>query len=283
MVKASHAAPRDRNALPADEQEAGSDALGQPAKDSVTKTLPPLELPLRIDVFPWLDLDDLATFARSPYRYAQYSAACNDRYLNRGQKDIFFDALEYPDEEFGALTVGDTPFSSVRGSHIGADDDTARLEASTEVKTAPTNRRTDTKKSDIPKKLSFDEWIAREWTFHDPLWVASKLYDPIPPDTIYIAQDKYRRNILAVFPNGLEIAYGYSESDRYIVNTIYNLEGYAYSQPPPSLGIADIYITHGGLRKIHTSGRQTGVAALYTGAHGLNWERIRALCSLKIL
>jgi hypothetical protein len=44
----------------------GSDALGQPAKDSVTKTLPPLELPLRIDVFPWLDLGDLATFARSP-------------------------------------------------------------------------------------------------------------------------------------------------------------------------------------------------------------------------
>jgi hypothetical protein len=48
-------------------------------------------------------------------RYAQYSAAYDDRYLNRGWKDIFFDALEYPDEEFGTSTVGDTPFSSVRG------------------------------------------------------------------------------------------------------------------------------------------------------------------------
>ena len=94
---------------------------------------------MRIDVFPWLDLDDPATFVQSPCekvilqgiadahanglriddfdkdRYAQYSAAYDDRYLNRGRKDIFSDALEYLDEEFGAPTVSDTPFSSVRG------------------------------------------------------------------------------------------------------------------------------------------------------------------------
>ncbi|KAH0551655.1 hypothetical protein GP486_007126 [Trichoglossum hirsutum] len=325
MVKAGHAAPRDRNAPPADGQEVrgvdnppqllghmgpvvanavGSFAygvreafrspaswfrrvspLGQPPKDTVTKTLPVLELPLRIDVFPWLDLDDPVTFAQSPYEefilrgiadarasglriddfdtgcYAQYSAAYDDRYPNRGQKGIFFDALEYPDNEFGvvyddrylsrgrkdvffdALEYPNDGFGVLmdhdRGPlvngpspHLDADD-AARLEAFAEAETAPPNRRTNAKKSDIPKKLSFDEWIARERTFHDSLWAASRLYEPMPPDTIYIAQDKYRRNILAVFPNGLEIAYGYNESDRYIANTIHNLEEYARSQPPP--------------------------------------------------
>jgi hypothetical protein len=111
--------------------------LGRPAKDSVTKTLPALELPLRVDVFPWLDLDDPAAFAWSPCekfilqgvpdarasglrnddfdksRYEQYSAAYGDRYLNGGRKDIF-GALEYPDRGFfGRLAVSRTPFPRV--------------------------------------------------------------------------------------------------------------------------------------------------------------------------
>jgi len=34
----------------------------------------------------------------------------------------------------------------------------------------------DAKKSDIPKKLSFGEWIARERTFHDSLWARETIY-----------------------------------------------------------------------------------------------------------
>ena len=69
--------------------------------------------------------------------------------------------------------------------------------------------------------------------FHDRLWAISRLFKPIPPDTVYIAQDRRRRNILAVFPNGLEVAYGHEEAERYMANTTYNLQEYARSQPPP--------------------------------------------------
>jgi hypothetical protein len=74
------------------------------------------------------------------------------------------------------------------------------------------------KRKDIPKKLTYDEWIARERAFHDCLWAVSRLYEPIPPDTIFIAQDKHGRNILAVFPNGLKVANGQEEAERYITN-----------------------------------------------------------------
>jgi hypothetical protein len=89
------------------------------------------------------------------------------------------------------------------------------------------------KGKDIPKKLTYDEWITRERAFHDRLWAVNRLYEPIPPDTIYIAQDKLRRNILTVFPNGLEVAYGHEEAERYMANTTCNLQEYARSQPPP--------------------------------------------------
>ncbi|KAI9771915.1 MAG: hypothetical protein M1839_002698 [Geoglossum umbratile] len=89
------------------------------------------------------------------------------------------------------------------------------------------------KRKDIPKKLTHDEWIVRERAFHDRLWAVSRLYEPVPPDTIFIAQDKHGRNILAVFPNGLKVAYGHEEAERYIMNTTYNLRENAQSQPPP--------------------------------------------------
>ncbi|KAH0558486.1 hypothetical protein GP486_004856 [Trichoglossum hirsutum] len=80
--------------------------------------------------------------------------------------------------------------------------------------------------------LIYDEWIARGRAFRDCLWAVSRLYEPIPSDTIFIAQDKHGRNILAVFPNGLKVAYGHEEAERYITNTTHNLQEYAQSQPP---------------------------------------------------
>ncbi|KAI9859113.1 MAG: hypothetical protein M1813_007069 [Trichoglossum hirsutum] len=205
MAKAGRAAPRNRNATPAQEQEVrgvdnppqllghmgsavanavGSFAysvrfrrvspLGQPVKDSITKTLLALVLPLRIDVFPWFDLDD-------------------------------------PDYD-------SSPFVNDLGLYLDADDDMARLTSrgpadNIPVNMAPPNRRTDTKKSNIPRQLSFNEWVAREWIFHDSL-----------------------TNIAGISTgllNGLEVAHGYARSDRYITDTTYDLEEYARSQPSP--------------------------------------------------
>jgi hypothetical protein len=80
----------------------------QPARDTVDKRLPILELPLRIDRFPWLDLDDPATFHQSPSeiyilqgianarasglriddfdkaRYTIYSDTYDERYIEKG-------------------------------------------------------------------------------------------------------------------------------------------------------------------------------------------------------
>src|SRR5579862_5112452 len=97
----------------------------------------------------------------------------------------------------------------------------------------PLKRLNRPKRKDIPKKLTYEEWIAGERAFHDRLWAVSRLYEPIPPDTHFIAKDKHGRNILAVFPNGLEVAYGREEAKKYLENTTYNLREYARSQPPP--------------------------------------------------
>ena len=83
-------------------------------RDTLSKRLPVLELPLRIDRFPWLDLDEPATFHQSPCevyilqgianaracglriddfdkaRYTIYSDTYDERYVEKGQKDIFF-------------------------------------------------------------------------------------------------------------------------------------------------------------------------------------------------
>jgi hypothetical protein len=50
--------------------------------------------------------------------------------------------------------------------------------------------------------------------FHNHLWPVGRFYELKPPDTIL--------NILAVFPNGLEVAYGYEEAERYMANTTCN-------------------------------------------------------------
>ncbi|KAI9867569.1 MAG: hypothetical protein M1813_008368 [Trichoglossum hirsutum] len=50
---------------------------------------------------------------------------------------------------------------------------------------------------------------------------------------LFSAASCHHRNILTVFPNGLKVAYGHEEAERYIANTTYNLQEYARSQPPP--------------------------------------------------
>src|SRR5579862_407571 len=88
-------------------------------RDTLSKRLPVLELPLRFDRFPWLDLDELATFRQSPCEahilqgianarvcglrvddfdkshYTVYSNTYEEQYPEEEQEDIFFDALEY--------------------------------------------------------------------------------------------------------------------------------------------------------------------------------------------
>src|SRR5256885_6851640 len=46
-----------------------------------------------------------------------------------------------------------------------------------------------TKRSNAPVMLTYDEWLAREHSFHRRLWAAERLYDQIPTDTNFIARD----------------------------------------------------------------------------------------------
>ncbi|KAI9776692.1 MAG: hypothetical protein M1839_009419 [Geoglossum umbratile] len=227
--------------------------LGQPARNTVSKRLPVLELPLRIDRFPWLDLDDPATFNQSPTqihilqgianarasglrvddfdkaRYTLYSDTYDERYIKNGRKDTFFDAQEYPEVYGWEDTACEDDTHATDGLSSG------NIRAGTAPKTPPQKPLNQPKRRDAPKKLTYDEWIVRERAFHDSLWAINGFYEPIPADTIFIAQDKLGRNILAVFPNGLEVAYGHEEAERYKANTTYNLREYARSQPPPAV------------------------------------------------
>ncbi|KAI9773295.1 MAG: hypothetical protein M1839_002155 [Geoglossum umbratile] len=227
-------------------------------EDTVSKRLPILELPLRIDHFPWLDLDDPTTFQQSPRqvyilqsiadaresglriddfdkaRYTIYSDTYDERYIKKGRKDIFFDAQEYLEGygwEGGKIQLAYE--DSLNDAHATDGSSLGNIVITPESPAQKCLNRS--KRNDIPKKLTYDEWIARERAFHDSLWAVSRFYEPIPPDTIFIAQDKHGRNILAVFPNGLEVAYGHEEAERYKANTTYNLQEYARSQPPPAV------------------------------------------------
>ncbi|KAH0565093.1 hypothetical protein GP486_001511 [Trichoglossum hirsutum] len=82
------------------------------------------------------------------------------------------------------------------------------------------------------------------------LRAVSRLYELTPPDTIYTAQDRLRRNILAVFPNGLEVAYGHEEAECYIANTTYHRQGYA--RPQLSLAVEDCRHIHHRWKVVNT-------------------------------
>jgi hypothetical protein len=92
-----------------------------------------------------------------------------------------------------------------------------------------------TKRSNAPVMLTYDEWLAREHSFHRRLWAAERLYDQIPADTNFIARDMNNIPVLAVFPNWLENSYGREEGYNYLRHTTKNLHEYAYSQPPPAV------------------------------------------------
>ena len=82
-----------------------------------------------------------------------------------------------------------------------------------------------------------DEWITHARALHDRLWVVSRLYEPIPPDAIFIAQDKRNWNNLVAFPNGLGVAYGHQEAERYMEDCHHIYHGWwaeknPHLQPP---------------------------------------------------
>jgi hypothetical protein len=156
-----------------------------------------------------------------PGRYTAYHNNYVSRYLAKPGKEVFYDAMEYQDMSGNYATNKPTV-------------DTTRAAIEWLFESADKSRKP-TSSSNIPAKLTYDEWITRERLFRDRLWVAEELYDTIPADTVYIARDKNNVNVLAVFPNGLGIAYGHQAASKYIRNMIHNLGEYARSQPPPAV------------------------------------------------
>jgi hypothetical protein len=87
-----------------------------------------------------------------------------------------------------------------------------------------------------------DQWVKQEREFRNHLWSINHYYDFVPPNTIYIAQDRNSRNVLAVFPRGLDMAYGPETTTRLINDISHNIREYAHSQPPPA--VHDVWHTH---------------------------------------
>jgi hypothetical protein len=223
--------------------------LGQPIKLTYTSENRFQEYDVRIDRFPWLDLDDPKSIICSPIncfiqeRIDSISTADGFYYDNYGLY-----ATNY-DQRYGAADM------EAATSLTDAKDNPDKIEGLIEAEiqetgvlyTRPMKRKSTSLENPTqkrlrkcpPAKVTKDE---RERSFQDHLWSINHFYDIIPPNTIYVAQDRKGTNILIVHPGGIELAYGRRNAERIIDDISYNIREYARSQPPPA--VHDIRHTH---------------------------------------
>ncbi|KAI9765984.1 MAG: hypothetical protein M1840_006991 [Geoglossum simile] len=206
----------------------------QPEKLSQTKYNAIRGHDVRIDQFPWLDLDNPQTIRNSPVdTFIQQMIASRD--VGALQDDFNYDNyIRYLDDydcQYGRdiqatlEDAGGSPEDNApQAGHIQGGK---RKRVDNLGKTAKRRRPLE--------RLTQEEWVTRERGLQDHLWSINRFYDIIPPNTIYIALDCKGTKILSVFPNGLDVAYGTNQAKQVIDNISYNIGEYARSQPPPAV------------------------------------------------
>jgi hypothetical protein len=197
---------------------------GNLIRETQTKQVNSLGCEVRIDRFPWLNISDKETLRNSPCELNILDGIAAAR--KNGDRVDTFDMSEY--DTYIAEYEGRNP-SGTSQEEIQALDlrDSHRDDSMASHKRKKPPRRVK------PPMLSYEQWSEGVRAFHDRLWSIDDFYDRIPSNTIYIAKDKNNKEILAVFPCGLECVYGKEEGRRYIDDTRYNIYQYAQSQPPP--------------------------------------------------
>jgi hypothetical protein len=121
-------------------------------------------------------------------------------------------------------------------------------------------------------------WAHPRWRSVNPLGQSARdtVTKRLPVLELPIRID-LRRNILTVFPNGLEVPIAMKRPNATwrMPQKIYkNMPG---GSPLRSSRIAVISITDGGSGRTPTYNHRTAVAEYYIGVHGLNWGRRRGL------
>ncbi|KAI9765838.1 MAG: hypothetical protein M1840_007120 [Geoglossum simile] len=190
----------------------------QPEKLSQTKYNAVLGHDIRIDQFPWLDLDNPQTIRNSPVDAFIQQMIASSRNVDALQDNFNYDDymlyLDDYDHQYGRDIPA--PLEDAGGSQ----EDNALLQAG-RIQTGKPKRVDNpgkiAKRRHLLERLTKEEWITREKGLQGHLWSIHRFYDIIPPNTIYIALDCNGKKILAVFPNGLDVA------------------EYARSQPPPAV------------------------------------------------
>ncbi|KAH0562470.1 hypothetical protein GP486_002837 [Trichoglossum hirsutum] len=225
---------------------------GQPEKWTQTKRRFVEGQDVRIDKFSWLDLDDRETIRQSPVHQFIEAGISSARLIGYRSDDFDHDDYQMYNQDYDRR-YGSSLQPTERGEDLtvgAAEPYDVQLASSSSSPGRGTKRKSlaglpvgsKRQKKNIPPKLSKDQWIEREREFRDHLWSINHYYDTVPPDTIYIAQDCNGRNVLAVFPRGLEIAYGPEAAAQLIDDISHNIREYAHSQPPPA--VHDVRHTH---------------------------------------
>ncbi|KAH0538350.1 hypothetical protein FGG08_005045 [Glutinoglossum americanum] len=197
--------------------------IGYPPRESATKNIPGLFQPVRIDRFPWIDINDPATLNNGPAKaaisqgiedaqqhglfvddidpdwYTEYRNEYLTRYIVKPGIEFFYDTVEY---QAGRKPNNRFPSSELK--HASSRQAAIELLFDNTSESKQKHLNTPKKRSNAPAMLTYDEWLAREHSFHRRLWAAERLYDQTPADTSFIARDKNNIPVLAVFPNWLE-------------------------------------------------------------------------------
>ncbi|KAI9763373.1 MAG: hypothetical protein M1840_000565 [Geoglossum simile] len=208
----------------------------QPEKLSQTKYNAVLGHDVRIDQFPWLDLDDPQTIRNSPVDAFIQQMIASSRNAGALQDDFNYDDymlyLDDHDRQY------DRDIPAPLEDTGGSQEDNPLLQTG-RIQTGKSKRVDNpgkiAKRRHLLKRLTKEEWVTRVRGLQDHLWSIHRFYDIIPPNTIYVALDRNGKKILAVFPNGLDVAYGTDQAKQVIDNISYNIREYARSQPPPAV------------------------------------------------
>ncbi|KAH0551246.1 hypothetical protein GP486_007454 [Trichoglossum hirsutum] len=222
--------------------------LGQPAKLTHTSEDPFQEYDVRIDRFLWLDLDEPRTIIDSPVNsFIQDnidSSRSTGEHADRFNHDNYGLYVANYDREYGTADIEtvaspadakdnpDERFTEVGIQEPGMRQTRPMMKRRSTYMENPTQKR---RRKCLPAKLTEDEWRRREQSFQNHLWSINHFYDIIPPNTIYIAQDRKGANILIVHPSGIELAYGRRNAEKIVDDISYNIREYARSQPPPAV------------------------------------------------
>ncbi|KAI9770364.1 MAG: hypothetical protein M1839_003206 [Geoglossum umbratile] len=226
--------------------------------DRYTQTFEYKNWKVRMDKFPWLDLADKRTINNSPFKrrivkhmafVATSSSPSDDgylRYLAEDEKEcplykqallVYGERLEHYNQEL-AEHEAHIQAGTMRGEPQPKRKRRSTKETNSAAKPPP-KKPSPPKKPDPTTKVSRKNWLEYQTSLAETEAllesVMSGYYDCVPEDYIYIARDCKDRVILAVFPRGLEFAYGSKDGQRCADALANNIEKYTESQPPPTV------------------------------------------------